>query len=245
MCMSLSLATAPAATTPRAATAAMLVLLLLSKVLSQRTHDGTANSTQEAVSGLVATPGARSATTQSAEQTTVLFGHRRSVGIVIGSIGIGRLARSLRVLLCALTLRLVVEGAFIIVHPSLVGCVGIIALRALRIATVVTSTVVAGLRMLESAVLRRTEGVLATRGAEVLVLVVASVTTLLRRITLLAMALLRWVSLAILLLLAVVALLVVAATATVRIVWATHSVCGGLLEEVGVLDIECLYALEK
>lgn len=171
---------------------------------------------------LVAEKPAASTASQGSEKAAVLLGHGRSVGVVVGSVGVRGLSRSLRVLLRAAL------AALVTVHPSLIGVICIVGGLALRIGLIVGAILVSLLAVLKAAVLGRTEAVLTSGRTEVLILVVllavallllvavALVIALLRRVTL-VVALLRWIA-------ALLLVSAVAATATVRIVGTRHCV---------------------
>lgn len=178
------------------------------------------------MTSLVAEEGTAGTAGHGTEETAILLGHRRGVGVVVGGVGIGGLAGCLGIRLLALALRLAVQCALVRVHPLLILSEGVVgaALRvgALRIATVVGTVVVSLLTVLEAAVLRGSKAVLTTGRAKILVLIILLAVTLLRRIALLlavallSIALLRWVA----------ATLVVAAVAAAVIVVRTRHVDG-------------------
>lgn len=81
------LPTAPAAATPGAVAAALLGLLL-SEVLGDRAHDSATDSTEDTMTSLVAEEGTASATSHCTKETAVLLGHGRSIGVIVGGLGV-------------------------------------------------------------------------------------------------------------------------------------------------------------
>jgi len=197
--LSVPVATAPAAATPAALARVIVVLfpLVLQKVLGDRPEEGAADGAQEAVTGLLAQHVAAEAAGGGAQEAAVGLGHGRGAGVVVGRVRVARLRREL-VLLADVVLLTGVFPGLLAAQLLLVGLVlgigvvaavllrlsataAVVALVALRVAGVVGAKLATGLAVLETAVLRRTERVLAARRAEVLI----------RRRVLLRVALLR------------------------------------------------------
>jgi len=122
---------------------------------------------------------ASKATADSAEETTITLGHRRSVGVVVGSIWIRRLSGELVVLsiggetgsltllaLCSLSTlsHLILVGLVLsvgigaaVLLLTLLLLLAVVARMTLRVTSIVGTELVALLAVLEATLLRRTE----------------------------------------------------------------------------------------
>ena len=161
-----------------------MLLLVLGEIFSDRAQDSTADSSEETMTCLLAQEVASEATADGTQKTSIGFVHGRSVGVVVWSIGVAGLRRELVLtdvwLLAALASHLLL--VCLVLSVGLVAAVALalalaLALRlsvvagmALRIGGVVGTVLAAGLTVLETTLLRGAEGVLATRGTKVLVL---------------------------------------------------------------------------
>jgi len=168
-----SLVPAPASTPAAATTATVLLLFVFQEVLRDGTKDGTSNRAQETMSGLLSEKVATKATSNGAEETAITFGHGRGIGIVVGGVGVGRLASELVVwrnglawlslawltllthlLLVGLILSIGVVAAILLLRALLAAVVSCVALRVAR---VVGSELVLLLTVLKSTLLGRAE----------------------------------------------------------------------------------------
>lgn len=66
----------------------MLVFLLLHKVLRKAAQEGTTNCAEETVALFAAKVVASETATNCAQETSILLGHCRSIGIVVGGVGV-------------------------------------------------------------------------------------------------------------------------------------------------------------
>jgi len=200
----------------------VVLLLVLQEIFSNATEQSTSNRSQEAMASLFAQEVATEGTASSTKETTITLGHWRSVWVIVRSVGFGGLTRGLRqrlrltllalthLVLVGLVLRIRVAAA-VLLTLLLTLLLTVVSWLALRVASVVGAELVGVLTVLETALLRRTEGILTTWWGEALILWRVLFVALLRRVSLLlAVTLLRPI------------LLVVAALATVGIVRTRH-----------------------
>jgi len=156
----------------------MLLLLVLEEVFRDAAEQSTSDRAQEAMSALFAQVVAAEATSDGAKETTITLGHGRSVGVVVRSILIGRLAcefvvgrNALLLLALLLLVGLVLSvGVISSVLLLLLALVSVVSRVTLRVAGVVGAELVLLLAVLETTLLGRTEGVLTAWWAEALVL---------------------------------------------------------------------------
>jgi len=174
LCQGSALRLVSASAAPAAATATTVVLLLLvfHEVLSDTAEKRTANGSQEAVTSFRAEKVTTEATANSTKETTVTLGHRRSIWVVVGSVGIRRLSSELVVLgigrnallstlthlvLVGLILSVGVVATVLLLTLLTLLLLAVITGMTLRVASVVGTELVVLLTVLETALLRRTE----------------------------------------------------------------------------------------
>ena len=76
------------AAAPAAVAAVGLLLLVLDEVFSNRTHDSSAHSAEEAVTSFLACEVTTEAAANSAEKAAVTLGHGWGIRVVVGSVAV-------------------------------------------------------------------------------------------------------------------------------------------------------------
>lgn len=167
----------------------MVLLLVLDEVLADGTEDSSADGSKEPVVGFTAQDTTANSTTKSSQQASIGLIHGRSIGIVVGGVGVAGLGRKLMLVGIGILLAALLTPVLTpLTHLLLIGLVlsvGIIAAvalllllllltvisrMALWVAGIVRAVLPPSLAMLEASVLWRAERVLAPRRAIPLVL---------------------------------------------------------------------------